>query len=86
MIKDPSPHAVSSCPVHFIWDGRGRGRAFVRWGFLGLIATGMVWTGLSLLRVDAAATVGTAVLGASVASWLVGQALTLMTPKTVARG
>jgi hypothetical protein len=35
---DPSEERVSACPVHFLWDGRGKGRALVRFGFLGLAA------------------------------------------------
>lgn len=40
MIADPTPHRVSACPVHFLWDGRGGGRTLVRLGFLGLVVAG----------------------------------------------
>lgn len=71
---DPTPHRVSACPVHFLWDGRGRGRAFVRGGFLGLLAAGTIATGGLLLRVDAVVTAGQLVAGVALAAWLVGQA------------
>lgn len=52
---DPSEERVSACPVHFLWDGRGRGRSLVRFGFLGLAAA----AACALLRfVDVAAVIG----------------------------
>jgi hypothetical protein len=65
---DPTPRRVSACPVHFLWDGRGRGRTFVRSGFLGLLAGGMLATA-------GAVTAGRVALGCAFAAWLVGQAL-----------
>ena len=58
---DPSEERVSACPVHFLWDGRGKGRVLVRFGFLGLAAA----AACAVLRfVDVAAVVaGISALG-----------------------
>jgi len=80
-LNDPSPQRVSACPVHFIWDGRGTGRAFVRAGFLGFLVVGALLTGAVALRVPALKAAGLYALLASGAAWLLGQALTARTPK-----
>lgn len=77
MINDANPNRVSACPVHFIWDGRGKGRVFVRLGFMGFALAGMIGTGASLLRMSGAAPLLWTVLGVSGASWAVGQVLSL---------
>jgi len=41
----------SACPVHFIWDGTGRGRWPVRLSFWMLSVLGMLGTGLPLVGV-----------------------------------
>lgn len=66
----------SACPVHFIWDGAGRGRWWVRMGFLGATAWGTLFFGAHVFRVTSVLPyVGW--LGVPVAaSWLLGQALT----------
>ncbi len=73
MLQDNNPARVSACPVHFIWDGRGRGRTFVRAGFLGFLATGIALTGALALRLEGMQTAGLAIGALSVTSWLVGQ-------------
>ena len=74
-LLDPSTERVSACPVHFIWDGRGAGRTWVRLGFLGFLVGAMLllasqWTHAGLLRSPALATEVLASL-----SYAVGQAL-----------
>jgi hypothetical protein len=70
----------SGCPVHFVWDGNGRGRPAVRVGFLlALVAGALGSAGLmvhSPPQADALRT-ASAVVGATAGVlWLVGQALT----------
>ena len=43
MKQDPSLERVSACPVHFLWDGRGAGRVWVRLGGMGLVAAGALF-------------------------------------------
>lgn len=72
---DPTPHRVSSCPVHFIWDGKGRGRSLVRAGFLGvLVAAGLALIA-SALHLDVVRQAGLVLLLASTVSWLSGHLL-----------
>jgi len=85
MINDPTPHRVSACPVHFIWDGQGQGRMFVRAGFMGFVVAGMIGTGGSALHVEGMRSVALAVLGVAAASWSIGQVLTRMTARRFAR-
>ena len=85
MLNDPTPHRVSSCPVHFIWDGRGTGRVFVRAGFLMLIVgfallTGASATGLVVLKSPALC-----VLGVALVSSCLGQVLSFILARTAAR-
>lgn len=72
---DPTPHRVSACPVHFIWDGRGRGRPFVRAGFLAMLFA----FGASMLQqithVDVLTTIAVVIGGAGLVSWCAGHAL-----------
>lgn len=77
MHVDPSPHRVSACPVHFIWDGRGVGRVFVRSGFLGLLLVGVLWSGSWLLQSDPLRTVAWIALCLAAGSWLLGQVLSM---------
>lgn len=70
----------SGCPVHFLWDGSGRGRPFVRAGFMGLLVAGALATaaimrvpGLPDLREAAS---WTATL--SGVAWALGQVLRLV--------
>jgi hypothetical protein len=72
---DPTPHRVSACPVHFIWDGRGRGRTLVRAGFLGaLLAFGLAMLS-QIVHVDVVRTVALAVGALGVTAWCVGHVL-----------
>lgn len=73
---DPSVQRVSACPVHFVWDGRGKGRTWVRAGFLGFLAAGMLATMGSMLRMEPLTTAALVVVAASGGSWLLGQWLT----------
>ena len=75
-LVDPTPRRVSACPVHFLWDGKGRGRTFVRSGFLGLLAAGAIGYGGAWAHVPALVVVGQVVAGCAIAAWLVGQAMT----------
>lgn len=84
-LSDPSPNPTSACPVHFLWDGRGRGRLFVRGGFLGLVASGMVGTGGMLVGADAAAPLALSVLGLSGVVWSIGQALSFFAARSASR-
>jgi hypothetical protein len=74
---DPTPHRISACPVHFVWDGRGHGRAFVRAGFLGFLMASGAALLASMLRIDVAMQVASALALMATASWLVGHALGL---------
>jgi hypothetical protein len=73
---DTSVRRESNCPVHFVWDGNGLGRPFVRVGFLlmllagGLLSAGVVW------HASTATTAGRGVALAALAVWGVGQLLT----------
>jgi hypothetical protein len=62
----------SACPVHFLWDGLGLGRLFVRWGFLGFIITAMLALGGQMAGFDAPAWIGVLIAGAL---WTVGQVM-----------
>jgi hypothetical protein len=78
VIHDPSPQRVSTCPVHFIWDGRGVGRIFVRVGFLGFLVAGGAFTGAMSLRIDALRSFGLVVVAVAAASWGLGQLLSFV--------
>lgn len=69
----------SGCPVHFIWDGHGHGRPFVRAGFLGFVASGALLTlsGMGLLSKDWA--LGT--LAVSALAWTLGQILVALSKR-----
>ncbi len=77
-LVDPTPRRIMGCPVHFLWDGKGHGRTFVRSGFLGLMAGGMIATGGQMVHMPAVTTAGQVVLYASVAVWLIGQAVSAL--------
>jgi hypothetical protein len=75
MIEDQAEHRVSSCPVHFIWDGLGRGRMWVRWGFFGLIfalATLVLGRWIHVATLEQA---GSVFAGVACGIYLIGQAL-----------
>lgn len=75
MMQDPSPQRVSACPVHFIWDGRGHGRTWVRLGFLGFVGAGGLASAGTWLRIDLLTSLSwTMVVGAG-AMWGLGQIL-----------
>lgn len=75
-LVDPTPRRVSGCPVHFLWDGKGRGRTFVRSGFLGLLAGGMIGTGGAMVRMPSVVVVGEVVAAAALLVWIAGQVIT----------
>ncbi|MBM4280198.1 MAG: hypothetical protein FJ137_05385 [Deltaproteobacteria bacterium] len=64
----------SGCPVHFVWDGNGRGRPFVRVGFLLALVAGAAssWAAMT----HGSTTVAGALGAAAAASWALGQVLT----------
>ena len=65
----------SGCPVHFVWDGNGYGRPFVRVGFLGALLAGALASGATLAHAPSALSLAGVVGAASGASWALGQAL-----------
>lgn len=73
---DISVRRESNCPVHFVWDGNGVGRPFVRVGFLlfllagGLLSAGLVWHAPTMTGT------GRSVAVAALAVWGLGQLLT----------
>lgn len=72
-LADPTPARVSACPVHFLWDGMGKGRVLVRTGFLGFLAAAMLGTCGTMMHVMRA-TEGAAVVAAVAAVvWCAGQ-------------
>lgn len=85
MLNDPSPHRTVACPVHFLWDGRGRGRALVRAGFLGFLLAAMCFTLGTMTRIAAVETAGVVVLSLAALSWGVGQLLTLVVARQMKR-
>lgn len=74
---DPTPQRVSTCPVHFIWDGKGRGRSLVRAGFLGVLLASALTLLALVLHIDVLRQAGALTAAASAASWLSGHALGL---------
>ncbi len=74
MAIDTTARRESACPVHFIWDGHGLGRPFVRAGFFGFVAAGLVFTGQMALHFDAGIVPG-AIVGSSAVLWVAGQLL-----------
>lgn len=85
MLHDPSPHRTSACPVHFLWDGRGRGRALIRGAFLGFLVAGMCFTAGTWLRTEALETAGVVVASLSLLSWVVGQGFTFVIAREMKR-
>ncbi len=75
-LLDTSLRRESNCPVHFIWDGNGLGRPFVRAGFMLALVTGalMMVAVMSHSDVVRGYAGGFAVVGAVL--WGAGQALT----------
>ncbi len=72
---DPTPHRVSACPVHFIWDGRGRGRTLVRAGFLAaLLAFGLSMLS-QIVHVNVLGTAALAIGALGLAAWCAGHVL-----------
>jgi hypothetical protein len=64
----------SGCPVHFVWDGNGRGRPFVRIGFLLALLAGALASAAALLHQPSMPSL---VVGAVAGGlWLLGQVLT----------
>lgn len=68
----------SACPVHFIWDGHGRGRWPVRLGFWLISGLGMVATGLPLVGIRGANAYLAVPLLALACVYGVGQVLSLV--------
>jgi hypothetical protein len=64
----------SACPVHFVWDGNGQGRPWVRIGFVLALLAGAAASFASLAH--ASSTPGRALGAAAAVVWLVGQVLT----------
>lgn len=85
MLHDPSPHRTSACPVHFLWDGRGKGRALIRAAFLGFLVAGMFFTAGKWLRFEALETAGGVVGLLSLLSWVLGQAFTFAIAREMKR-
>jgi hypothetical protein len=64
----------SGCPVHFVWDGNGRGRPWVRVGFLLALVAGVLASGAAMAR--ASTTPAAAVGFVAAVAWVIGQVLT----------
>lgn len=74
-LVDPTLHQVSACPVHFIWDGRGRGRAFVRAGFLASTVAAAAWVLGMMSHSELATNAGLGLAALAGASWCAGQVM-----------
>lgn len=85
MLHDPSPHQTSSCPVHFLWDGRGTGRVLVRAGFLGFLLAAMCFTLATMGRIPLLETAGAVVLAAAALLWTAGQGFTFVIARQLRR-
>ncbi len=75
-IIDTSLRRESGCPVHFIWDGNGLGRPFVRLGFMLAVLTALLMTASIMIHASSLKSAGAVVAVAAAATWLLGQALT----------
>ncbi len=85
MLHDPNPHRTGACPVHFIWDGRGYGRVFVRSGFLGFLLAAMCFTLGTMMRLPPLETAGVVVLSLAATSWALGQLISGVVARQVKR-
>ena len=85
MLHDPTPHRVSACPVHFIWDGKGHGRAFVRAGFMLVLVGCALFFGAKALTMPTLTTPSMGVLAVAAVSWCVGQVLSFFAGRSSAR-
>jgi hypothetical protein len=73
---DTSLRRESTCPVHFVWDGNGWGRPFVRTGFmLALVAGALSTLGVMTHSAPVTSSSGVAAI-AAVSCWGLGQVLT----------
>lgn len=73
---DTSLRRESGCPVHFIWDGNGLGRPFVRLGFLLAVMAALLATGGLMSHVSGVKAASVVVAGLAAGTWLLGQLLT----------
>jgi hypothetical protein len=85
MLNDPTPHRVSACPVHFIWDGKGMGRVFVRAGFLMLIVGFALLTGASATGFVVLKSPALTVIAVALVAWSLGQVLSFVVGRTMSR-
>ncbi len=72
-LSDPTPERVSACPVHFLWDGRGRGRALVRSGFLGFLAAILLGLAARTVHVELLMSAAAVVAACAAAVYFAGQ-------------
>ena len=77
-LSDPSLERVSACPVHFLWDGRGNGRALVRAGFLGFLVAAILAFVANIAHVDLVHSAALYVTSGAAIIYFAGQALTLL--------
>jgi hypothetical protein len=73
---DTSVRRESNCPVHFVWDGNGLGRPFVRVGFLLLLVAGGLMSAGVMWHASTSTTAGRVVGLVALATWGLGQILT----------
>jgi hypothetical protein len=82
-LSDPTLERVSACPVHFLWDGRGRGRAFVRAGFLGFLLAALVGCVRPILHIEIAAVAAVVILAGAAVVWSVGQGISFVVVRRI---
>ena len=73
---DTSLRRESGCPVHFVWDGNGLGRPFVRLGFLLAVMAALLATGALMVHIESVKSASVVVGAVAGATWLLGQLLT----------
>jgi hypothetical protein len=76
MLTDTSLRRESNCPVHFVWDGNGIGRPFVRLGFLLALVAGGALSLALMAPLPTARSVAVVVAAVAAACWCLGQVLT----------
>jgi len=82
---DTSPHRVSACPVHFLWDGRGLGRPVVRTSFMAFAVAGGLATLGWMSHRDDVSLAATMLAGVAAVGWTLGQLFSKLATRALAR-